>query len=298
MSSQTKAYIYALLSVLLWSTVATAFKIALSAYAPFQFLFLASVVSFVCFGLILVFNKRFLKTLQKQTTKQIWHSAVQGFFNPFFYYVVLFTAYSRLPAQIAQPLNYTWPLVLVILSAPLLKQPLRVYSIIALLISFSGVVVISLQGRHSPASIPDITGVMLAAGSSVIWALYWIISKRDQREEVEKLFLSFFFGMVYTGILVLYTGNFTTLLNIKILAVVYTGLFEMGITFYFWLKAMQLTPRSDKISNLVYLSPFISLVFIHFILGENIYFTTLGGLLLIVSGIFFQQIVEKRKKAE
>ena len=67
-------------------------------------------------------------------------------------------------------------------------------------------------------------------------------------------------------------------------ASVYVGIFEMGITFLFWLKALQMASSTDKVSNLVYLAPFFSLVFVHFILHEPVYYTTLAGLLLIISG--------------
>jgi len=69
---------------------------------------------------------------------------------------------------------------------------------------------------------------------------------------------------------------------------VYIGLFEMGLTFFFWLKALQLAPSTDKVSNLVYLAPFLSLVFVNFILHEPLYLTTPLGLLLIITGILIQ----------
>jgi drug/metabolite transporter (DMT)-like permease len=71
-------------------------------------------------------------------------------------------------------------------------------------------------------------------------------------------------------------------------ASVYIGIFEMGITFLFWLKALQMASTTAKVSNLVYLAPFLSLVFIHFILHEPVYYTTLLGLVFIISGIFIQ----------
>jgi drug/metabolite transporter (DMT)-like permease len=58
------------------------------------------------------------------------------------------------------------------------------------------------------------------------------------------------------------------------LSAIYIGLFEMGITFYFWLRALKMAETTDKISNLVYLAPFLSLVFVHFILREPVYYTT------------------------
>ena len=71
-------------------------------------------------------------------------------------------------------------------------------------------------------------------------------------------------------------------------AAVYIGIFEMGITFFFWLKALRLAITSDKVSNLVYLAPFLSLVFVHFIIKEPVYYTTPAGLLLIIAGIIIQ----------
>jgi drug/metabolite transporter (DMT)-like permease len=70
----------------------------------------------------------------------------------------------------------------------------------------------------------------------------------------------------------------------------YSGAFEMAIPFLLWIKAMKLSTSNDRISNLVYIAPFISLIFIHFLVGEKIYVTSLLGLSLIVSGIILEKI--------
>ena len=75
-----------------------------------------------------------------------------------------------------------------------------------------------------------------------------------------------------------------------LLGATYVGLFEMGITFLLWLKALQVTPRISRISNLIFISPFISLIFIHFIVGEKIYISTIIGLIIIISGLALQQL--------
>jgi drug/metabolite transporter (DMT)-like permease len=62
----------------------------------------------------------------------------------------------------------------------------------------------------------------------------------------------------------------------------------MGITFLFWLKALQLASTTDKVSNLVYLAPFLSLILLHFIIKEPVYYTTPIGLLFIILGIIVQ----------
>jgi drug/metabolite transporter (DMT)-like permease len=59
------------------------------------------------------------------------------------------------------------------------------------------------------------------------------------------------------------------------------------------MKAMQLSASSAKIGNLVFLAPFLSLVFIRFILKETLYITTFIGLIFIIAGILIQQIDKK-----
>jgi drug/metabolite transporter (DMT)-like permease len=74
------------------------------------------------------------------------------------------------------------------------------------------------------------------------------------------------------------------------------GVFEMGITFVLWLMAIRLAPRSDRISNLVYMAPFLNLLFASQVLGEKIYITTIGGIILLVTGIVIQNISSKNAK--
>ena len=71
----------------------------------------------------------------------------------------------------------------------------------------------------------------------------------------------------------------------------YVGLFEMGLTYVLWLKALQLSSTTAKVSNLVYISPFLSLMFVSIAVGETIYFYTIAGLALIVGGIVLQRVV-------
>ncbi len=293
MDKQKKAYLYAILAVSFWSTVATAFKIALRSINFLQLLFYSSLTAVIVLFIIIILQGK-LKLFKNLTGRDYRRYLLAGFLNPFFYYVVLFKAYSLLPAQIAQPLNYTWPIMLVLLSIIFLKQKISLKSITAIFISFFGVVVISLQGELNIFHITNVFGVFLALGSSIIWALFWIINVKDKNDEAIKLFVSFAFGFVFIFIAnILFTKIIIPDFS-GMTASVYVGIFEMGITFFLWMKAMQISQTNDKICNLVYLSPFVSLIFIHFILGETIYYTTFIGLIFIVAGILMQKLVEKK----
>jgi len=78
---------------------------------------------------------------------------------------------------------------------------------------------------------------------------------------------------------------------------IYIGLFEMGITFVVWLEALRSTSYTARISNLVYLSPFLSLLLVSWLVGEKIMMYTLTGLAFIIGGILIQQLAG-RKPAE
>jgi len=292
MTNQKKSIIYALSAVFIWATVATAFKIALQYVNFLQLLFYATAVSVIVFFLISIFQKNTAEFF-KISRKNLSLSAINGFLNPFLYYVVLLKAYSMLPAQIAQPLNYLWPVMLVLLSVPLLGQKLEFKTLISITLGFVGVYIISTRGDILGFKIEKPFGVFLAAGSSVIWALSWILNQKNKSKEIVKLFWNFFFGFIYIFITVLIFSEIKIPPINGILAVIYIGLFEMGITFFLWMKALQLTTSNDKISNLVFLSPFLALIFISLILKETIFYTTIIGLIFIIVGIFFQQIKKK-----
>ncbi len=292
MKDQTKAYIFAIIAVIIWSTVASAFKISLGYVDHIQLLFIASLTSVIVLFIILVVQGK-LKLLKSYTWEDYVLSALLGFINPFVYYLVLFGAYSLLPAQEAQPLNYTWPIVLVVISFVFLRQKIGWRGFAAVGMGFVGVIIIFTHGKPWALELSSVWGVILALLSAFIWATFWTLNLKDKRDEVAKLFLNFAFGMVPITI------AFVLFSDIRIAppqgwaALVYVGLFEMGVTFVLWLMALKLSKTTAQISILIYLSPFLSLVFIALIVGEKILLSTCVGLAFIIAGILVQKVDPK-----
>lgn len=288
------AYFYALTAIFFWSTMSSAFKLTLRVIDFRTMLFYACFTSvFILFVIILCQKK--IKLLYSITNKQLKNSAIMGLLNPFAYYLILFKAYDILAAQIAGTLNYFWPVVLVLLSIFLLKQKIGIKSIFALFISFFGIIIISTEGNIATFKINNPFGVLLALISAFFWALYWILNLKDDRNETVKLFWNFSFGFVYILLTTLIWGGIQAPILEGIVGSIYIGLFEMGITYVLWLKALSLSINTAKISNLVYLSPFIALLIIRLTVGEQILPSTYIGLFFIVSGIIFQKYADPKK---
>ena len=290
--NQKKSYFYGLLAVFLWSTVASAFKISLKYFDAIQLLFYASLFSFFVLLLIIVFQNK-VKLLFSYPKKIYLYLAILGFINPFSYYLVLFRAYELLPAQEAQPLNYTWALTMTYLSVFLLKYHLKFYDFLAGIICYVGVFIISTHGDILNFSFTNTQGVMLALFSTLLWSIYWIYNTKLNIDPVVGLFFNFAVGLPFIFIWALLFSNPFDINMYGLLGSMYVGLFEMGITFILWLQAMRLSENTSKTANLIFISPFLSLLFISLIVGEEILFSTFIGLFFIIIGLILQQ--QKRK---
>lgn len=295
MKKNTQAIILALVAVLSWSTVATAFKVALTYLTHFEMLLIACLTSVLIFTIVLTFQHKW--NLVKQLNGEQWRElAFQGFLNPAAYYLILFKAYDMLPAQVAQPVNYAWPIVLLILLAVFAKQPIPSKKYIGMVISMSGVVMISLgTGQLSDMDVP-ISGVLLAAFSAFFWAGYWMVNNKNKgkTDAIVSLFGSFLCGSLYLIASIPLFG--ISIPNLSgLLAGMYVGGFEMAIPFICFGIAMRITSNPALINQLCYLSPFLSLFFIAVVLQEPIVVTTYIGLALIVAGIVFNEYFVKKR---
>lgn len=293
MKKSQLALIYGMAAVFLWSTVATAFKIALGFFSPLQLVFVAVITSSVCLGLILAWQGK-LKLLKQQFCARPWFYLQTGLLNPFLYYLVLFKAYDLLPTQQALSLNYTWAVLLPLLAAPMLQQKLQGSDMLAAVTGYFGVLVIATGGNLLSMDFANPFGILLALSSTLLWCLYWIINTKDKGDAIVSLMLSFLVSLPLITITLLTTESLPSLHWQALGAGVYVGLFEMGVTFVLWLMALRTTERAASITNLVFLTPLLSMVFIALILKETITLATLVGMGLILSALLIQKVLKPK----
>ncbi|HRP01858.1 MAG TPA: DMT family transporter [Candidatus Kapabacteria bacterium] len=288
MTNKSKAYFFGILTVLMWSTVATAFKISLKYFDIINMLFWSSLTSTIVFFLFIIFQKKINK-FKLLKIKDLLYFSMLGLLNPFLYYLVLFAAYDRLQAQIAQPLNYSWVIVVSILAFFILKQKIKKINFVGLTISFIGIIIISVSKGEISNNLSYL-GIFLAIFSSLIWGSYWVINLKKQYDDTFKLFFNFLFGTLYSILYIVISGSSISFNYQGLTSSFYIGLFEMGLTFFTWLKALQYSDNAAKIGNIIYFSPLISMFLIHWILKEEIMLTSIIGLMLIILGMLVQQI--------
>ena len=278
-------------AVMLWSTVATAFSLSLEYLTPLQLVTLATVVSW-CFFAVRLSSAERRGALRAASPKARATGLLVGWLNPGLYYLVLFAAYDRLPAQEAMAINYSWGITLALLAAPLLRQRLSSGALLAACISYSGIVVIATRGAPLSLDFAQPLGVGLALLSTLLWSLYWVINTRLSLDPEVNLFLNFS-GALPLLLALLWSSDtpFPAVWQ-GWAGGLYVGLFEMGLAFVLWMGAMKATTSTLRISSLIFLSPPLSLVLIWVIAGEPVKAYTLIGLVLILFGLWLQRRAE------
>jgi len=281
----------------LWSTMATAFKWSLEFSSPMQLIAIAATVSWLFFGARLLYLGR-LSQLREISGDTFVQCLALGLLNPALFYWVLFTAYDLLPAQDAMAINYTWGLTLPFIAACFSRSLPSVTEICLALLSYLGILIIVTDGNLSSFEFENVRGVALAIGSTVLWGLSWVINTRTvERETVDPelaLLLNFTMAVPIIWVILGTTDSLPALNSGSLLGGIYVGLFEMGVAFVLWMKAMQLTDTPIRVSSLIFLAPPLSLVFIATVLGESVATSTLVGLMFILAGLVGQQVVSKK----
>ncbi len=276
--------------------MASAFKLSLRYLEPVQLLLYATATSFITLLLILVLQGK-LRLAGSISGTLMLRAGMLGILNPVLYYLVLFEAYDLLPAQEAQALNYTWAITLSLLAVPVLGQKLSWHELTAIMLAYLGVLFIATHGDLLALEFSNTRGVLLALGSTLIWSFYWLSNTSSKLDPVIGLFLNFLFALPLVILLAYFTGKLHLPPLEGLAGAVYVGMFEMGIAFVTWLQAMKLTTSTVRLASLIYISPFISLVLIHRLVGETIHWSSIAGLSLIVSGTLLQQILHRKPRS-
>ncbi len=294
MTNSSKAYLLASIAVLFWSTISTAFKLSLRETDPVELLFFSVpvAVAVLCGAIIMQKKTRLLLQTSK---REILSSLLLGLLNPFVFYIVLLNGYDRLLTQEAMAINFTWPIVLVFLSAAILKQRLSMTSIAALLLGFAGTCIIVTRGSLTTLRFTNPLGVLLMTASTILWSLFWIFNQKDGRDPAVKLLLNFACSLpCITAAWLLFRKPH--LPPVTVLAgAAYIGIFEMGVTFLLWLEALSFARDNAQVANIIYAAPFLALVWIRLFLHEPIAPSTVIGLVCITAGIVLQKKAHNRR---
>ncbi len=244
-------------------------------------------------GGLVLFQKK-TSVLASYSIRDYSKVGVLGFLGTYVYYVLLYGALALTSASEGFILAYTWPMLVILLAFPFLREKLTVKKLCSIFISFGGIMVIVTHGRLFTLSLTSLRGDLLALGGAGVFALFSVLGKKYHYDQVVSVFLYFVTALVFI-IPTLFLFSFPKMPSWHVwLWLFLNGFLVNGVSYIFWLKALEYGDTSVT-SNALYLTPFLSLVYIALFLGEPILLSSIVGLLIIVVGILLQSVNLHRK---
>ena len=185
---------------------------------------------------------------------RVWLLGIGGLFG---YHAFYFAALQLAPPAEANLINYLWPLLIVLLSAPLAGERLGWPHLVGATLGFAGVALLAFgRGLHFAGD--HALGYALALGCAVIWAFYSVLSRRFGETPTDAI-AAFCAASAALSLLCHIAFERTALPTSAAawLAVLALGLGPAGAAFYFWDHAVK---RGDirALGALSYATPILS----------------------------------------
>src|SRR5256884_9208638 len=158
-------------------------------------LFSSTLFSCLVMGGMVLFQKK-ASVLATYSIHDYTKVGVLGFLGTCVYYVLLYGALALTSASEGFLLAYTWPMLVIILAFPLLREGLTVKKLCSIFISFVGIVVIVTHGSLFTLSLTSLQGDLLALGGAGVFALFSVLGKKYHYDQVASVFLYFVTALV------------------------------------------------------------------------------------------------------
>jgi len=288
MKKEWLAYYYGSLCILFWALIPTISKYLLRELDNLQILFYSTVFSVVTLFVIILFQRKILLFRNYSMKDYLWMFFL-GFLGSYLYYVLLYGAFNLTTAAEGYILAYTWPIIAVLLGVVVLNEKFTFLKIFAVFVSFMGAVVVFTKGNFIGFSLTNVSGNILAILAAVTFAFFSIFGKKSKFDRTISAFVYWLAALVCISLTIPFFSSFKLFSFTAFFLLLINGVIINGITYIFWFKALELGDTA-KISNLLYLSPFLALIYIFLFLKEEILFSSIVGLVIIMIGIIIQSV--------
>ena len=290
-TGEKKQIVYAVLTVFLWATMAPAVKLMQDSVPTTEVLFLAGLFSVVFLLGRLIANGKVkeYRTFGAQNYKVVLGLGFLGFFvYEFLYYFGI----AQLTASTACILNYLWPIMLVLFSCLILKEPFTTRKVLAMVASFLGVVVLSAGGNDQYGAHP-VLGIVGCIVAAVSYGLFSVLNKREDLDQ--DLCMPIYWGVtMVSGLIAGFVEGGWTMPDLKTwLILAWLGVMANAVGYLIWAIALNDSKNSARIANFAFLVPVLSMLLSALILREQIHWNGIVALALILGGILYQSYEKK-----
>lgn len=284
----TVGHLSALLTIIIWGTTFISTKILLRDFSPLEILFFRFIIGYLALFLI---YPHILKPIHKEHELYFALAGLCGITLYFFLENIAlnYTLASNVGVIISIAPFFTAIFAQVFLN----DEKLYLKFFIGFTFSIVGILLITFNNNMILKLNP--IGDVLAILSSIIWAIYSIITKKISSfhyNTIQTTRRTFFYGILFM-IPTLSIFNFKLDLNRfkyipNLLNIMYLGFGASALCFVTWNLAVKFI-GAVKTSIYIYMVPVITILTSVIILHEKITFIALAGTFLTLAGLFISQ---------
>ena len=294
MKQKSMAYVYLAGALLLGALMPVMLGIAAGQVNIYAFLFLAYLISIppsIAFVLLSKRAKFFLGYLRNRRDFAL--IAVIGLLNYAFLEYGLLYAEQYMSASLATVIYRTYPLLMLLFIPFILRERITKYQVAALSIAFAGLFVAISYGNSQflggAGYIPIAAVVIIALAN----ALATTLVKRYTYDMQSSILIFNLSNLAFFGALFfLNGGNFGYFSMRVIAAAVYVGLFYNVLTGFMYYRSLR-SLKTTFVTNLYFLSPFLTFVAAGLVLGEPIEAYYVIVAVMVAAGVLIQKLDRK-----
>lgn len=288
MQGQRRVYFYAISAVVIWSTTAALVKSLLTEIPTFEALFLSTLTASL-FLLAVQLVRDGGRVFRTYDIRGYAEMVGLGFLGLFLYSGLYYYGLSQLTSQEACLLNYLWPMMIVVFAALLLWERITLRTAAALLLSFSGVVVLTLGGEGS-AEGNGLLGTAACILAALCYGLFCVLNKQRNIDQTVMMIMAWGTTAVCSLPVTLLMEEWVSLSWTQWIGLLWLGVFIDAVGYLWWAMALQEARDAATVANLAYAVPLLSLVVSAVALGEEMSSAALLALVLIMGGILLQNV--------
>jgi len=282
MENKTKAIIYTLVCVVLWSLCPVVSKLGQMNLDNHQFLFWSSAVSFLaCLGTMVIAGQ--IKVFLTYKMRD-WSNAIfLGFLGTYLYYILLYFGYANAQGLEVLVMQYSWPIFIVLLSIFILKEKLTLKRALAVLLGFLGVVTVLTKGDFTQVHFDNYFVNILTLIAGFTFGLFSVLSKKVHLEPYTLIVIYFLTATVFSFISMLWLSDFSLPTKDALIPILVNGILVNGFSYIFWIKALKLV-NASFIVPFVFLTPILAALYLIIFFREPLLPVYGFGLLAVIIG--------------
>ena len=283
-SSRKKSLLFTLLCVVFWAFIPVVSKLGQVNLDNYQFLFWSNFFSsIVLFASVIVCGK--LDKFLSYSKSQIAVSFFLGLLGTCIFYLLLYYGYANAKGLEVLVLQYTWPIIVTVLSVIILKEKVTLRTITAACIGFTGIVIAVSKGNISEVNLSNLYLDFLILVAAFTFGLFSVLSKKYNYEPVTVTAYFYISGTLFSFLAMCIFSDFTLPQLSSLHLIILNGALINGFSYILWILALKYG-KASFVAPFVFLTPVLAAFLIVIFFNEPllpVHFVSL--IMVIVAGL-------------